>query len=92
MEPSIEIQRFTPEEAERAIAKLQRRVEECENLRNLLDGDQRIHNAEHHISDTIFEVFGENSPEYQRHRHHMIRRRAAGELRNGKRTNGFRKA
>jgi uncharacterized protein (TIGR02391 family) len=72
-EPPIEIRRFTPEEAERAVTKLRRRIEECEGLRSLRYDDERVYNAASKISDTILDVFGQNSPEYGRHRYHHIK-------------------
>ncbi len=73
-EPPVEIRRFTPQEAERAITKLRRRIQECEGLRSLRHDDQRVYNASANISDTILDVFGPNSPEYKRHQYHRIQK------------------
>jgi uncharacterized protein (TIGR02391 family) len=74
-EPPVEIRRLTAEETERAIEKLQRRIAECKGLQKLPQVDQRIQNVQHHIADTILEIFGESSREYQRHKNHTIRQR-----------------
>lgn len=70
----IEIRRFTSEEAERAIAKLKRRIEEVEALKGGRFDDPRVYNASDKISDTILEIFGPNSPEYHRHQYHRIKK------------------
>lgn len=73
--PPIEIKQFeSPEEIDRAIAKLRRRLEEVRALdpKVVRYDDQRIDNVAANISDTILEIFGPNSPEYRRHQHHQI--------------------
>jgi predicted nucleotide-binding protein len=73
--PQIEQRQFsTPEEIEAAIRKLRRRIDEVKNLdpTKILYNDQKINNAERAIQDTILDIYGEHSPEYQRHRYHDI--------------------
>lgn len=69
--PRTEIRQFTsPAEIDRAIAKLRSRIKDIESLNpvQIRPNDQRVHNVEAGIRDTILEVFGENSPEYGRNR------------------------
>jgi uncharacterized protein (TIGR02391 family) len=56
------------------VAKLQRRIEDLESLtRDNVDcSDDRVDNVEHSIRDTIREVFGEGSTQFDRHRHFRI--------------------
>ncbi|MFQ5745406.1 MAG: TIGR02391 family protein [Acidobacteriota bacterium] len=70
----IEIKQFTPEEIERGIAKLKRRIDEVKALdpRQVRHDDQRVRNAEQNISTTILDVFGPNSPEYRDHKFQHI--------------------
>lgn len=72
--PPLEIREFTPEEIQRGVAKLKRRIEEAKALAadKVRFNDQRIRNVEHAIRDTILEVFGGNSPEYRAHQYHDI--------------------
>lgn len=73
-QPPIEVKQFTPDEIERGIDKLRRRIEEVRalNPRQIRYDDQRVRNAEMAIDTTILEVFGQNSPEYRQLRHHQI--------------------
>jgi uncharacterized protein (TIGR02391 family) len=70
----IELKDFTPEEIERGIEKLKRRIAEVNNL--LKDGiqfdDKTVDNVVHFIRDTIREIFGQNSPQFRDHEHHAI--------------------
>lgn len=72
--PPIEIKQFTPEEIERGIAKLNRRIDEVNALdpREVPYNDQRRYTVEENIHTTILEVFGPNSPESQAHKYHRI--------------------
>ncbi len=70
----IEVRDFTPEEIERAEAKLRRRIEEVRALdpRRIRYDDQQVKNAQSAVQTSILEVFGEHSPEYREHRYHEI--------------------
>ena len=72
--PPVEIKAFTSEEIERAITKLGRRVGEVNALESnrVRFDDQRVYNAEYNLRDTILEIFGPNSPEYNAHQFHSI--------------------
>jgi hypothetical protein len=73
--PPIEIKHFTPDEIEQGITKLRRRIEQVQALaaENVAYDDQRVSNAEQDIHTTILEVFGQNSPQYERNGDHEIR-------------------
>ncbi len=74
-EPSqTEIKRFTIQEIEQGIRKLNHRIEEIRKLK-----DDKVHfndaqktTAEANIRETIREVFGQYSPELQDHQYHKI--------------------
>ncbi len=70
----IEVKQFLPEEIEPALARLQRRVAEVNelDLRKVRHDDQQVRNVEQNIRDTVLEIFGPNSPEYREHRFHRI--------------------
>lgn len=73
--PRLEIKEFrSPEEIDRAITKLRRRIDDVRALeaQKVRHDDQRGANAAHAISDAILEIYGPNSPEYRRHQHHHI--------------------
>ncbi len=73
--PPIEIKQFrTPEEITQAITKLRRRFEEVQALdpQQVRYDDQHVRNTEQNISNTILEVFGPNSPQYQDYRYYTI--------------------
>lgn len=72
--PPIEIKRFTIQEIEQGIRKLNRRIEEIKKLKDdkVSFDDARVDNAETNIRETIREVFSQNSPEFQNHQHHNI--------------------
>ena len=64
---------FTLEEADSAIRKLRRRIQEVDDLREGLGyADQAKTTAESNIRETIREVFGVRSPEFEEHEHHRI--------------------
>ena len=65
--PPLEIKRFTPDELERGITKLQRRLGEVEAFdpRTTRDDDSHAEVLGRDLKNTVREVFGENSPEYR---------------------------
>jgi len=65
---------FTLDEIERGIEKLQRRITEVKDLKDkqVRYDDQARSNVQFNIQETIREVFGEDSAEYDRHRYHRI--------------------
>jgi len=71
--PVIEPRQWrTPEEIDRAVAKLQRRIAELEALdiqTAVLEDTGRDQVAESNVRETILEVFGQYSPEFIEHRH-----------------------
>ena len=66
-DPPLEVRRFTPETAERAIKLLEARVADVQGLdpTKVRHDDERVHDADRRIKSTILEVFGEHSPEYR---------------------------
>lgn len=68
--PSFEDRNFTADEIDRGIAKLQRRVEQIRELVNssVQYNDPRVDTAESDLKNSIREVFGERSFEYNEHR------------------------
>jgi uncharacterized protein (TIGR02391 family) len=72
--PPLEIRPFTLQEIEQGIAKINRRINDVNRLREdrVRHDDQRKENVEQEIDRTIMEVFGLNSPEYRSNRHHCI--------------------
>ncbi len=73
--PPIEPKVFkSVEEINAGIAKLQRRIQDLEQLASQATphNDQRVNNVESHIKSTIREVFGSNSPEFDEHQYHEI--------------------
>ena len=71
--PPIEVKLFTVEEIDRGIAKLRRRIEEVSALqKGVRYDDARIRTAEINLRETIREVFGGGSPEFDYHKHHNI--------------------
>jgi uncharacterized protein (TIGR02391 family) len=71
--PPIEPREFrSPEEIDRGIAKLQRRIRELEQLdipKAVTERDGSDKAAEGNVRETIREVFGVNSPEFVEHGH-----------------------
>ncbi len=72
--PPIEVRQFTLLEIGRGIGKLNRRIEEVRNLdpKVVSFDDARVQKVESNIKETIREVFGDNSPEFNEHGHHII--------------------
>jgi len=72
--PPIEIKRFTVQEIERGIEKLNRRIEEIKKLKDdkVPYDDARVSNAETNIRETIRMVFGQNSPEFRDNEYYEI--------------------
>lgn len=72
--PPIEVQQFTRSEIDRGIAKLRRRIEEVLGLNpnQVRYDDAKREIVEANIRDTIREVFGPRSPEFDDHQHHRI--------------------
>ena len=72
-EPSIQPREFrSPEEIDRAIAKLDRRIKELEALdvAHAISNDTAADDtAIHNVRTTILEIFGEHSPEFQQHKY-----------------------
>lgn len=70
--PEIEIKSWgSPEEIERAVAKLRRRIAELEalNVPNALQNDTGEDDvAMSNVRTTVLELFGPNSPEYREHK------------------------
>lgn len=62
------------QEIDRAIAKLRKRIEDVRSLNPEVMSfrDQQRKNVEAAIHETIREVYGSNSPEFQRHGHDII--------------------
>lgn len=72
--PPIEVRQFTRTDIDRAIAKLRRRIEETTNIdpEKVRYDDAKIDAVESNIRETVREVFGSNSPEFNDHGHHRI--------------------
>ena len=72
--PPIEVRQFTKAEIDRGIAKLRRRIDEVTALdpQQIRFDDAKIDNVERSIRETIREVFGPRSPEFDDHQHHRI--------------------
>lgn len=72
--PIIEGKKFTLEEIDLAIKKLRRRVGEVNTLdpNKTAYDDAEVATIEHNIRDTIREVFGTFSPEFQEHQTYEI--------------------
>jgi len=66
---------FTPEEIDRGIEKLQRRIQELKDLNPsaVPHNDASVENLTHRIRESIREVFGENSPEFNKYKFIAIR-------------------
>jgi uncharacterized protein (TIGR02391 family) len=63
---------FTPEEIDRGIEKLQRRIKDVRELERLQHDDQRVDNTQDDVRETIREIFGGKSPEFNQHQYHRI--------------------
>ncbi len=64
--PAREIRQIGPEEIERGISKLRKRLYEVKSLdpATVPADDQRVENAERAIVSAVMEVYGPNSPQY----------------------------
>lgn len=63
---------LTLDDIERGIGKLQRRIAEVQGLKSVRYDDQAVKTAELNIQETIREVFGDDSAEYDKHRYYDI--------------------
>jgi uncharacterized protein (TIGR02391 family) len=54
------------------IAKLQRRVDELEPLKNAAPGDPGFEICQLNIGSDVLDIFGAGSPEYEKYEHHQI--------------------
>ncbi|MES2663713.1 MAG: hypothetical protein V4629_10480 [Pseudomonadota bacterium] len=65
----VEVKKFTLFEIDQGIAKLKRRIDEVQGLvtANVPFGDARANTARSNIRESIREIFGSNSPEFQDH-------------------------
>jgi predicted nucleotide-binding protein len=72
--PPLEIRRFTPEAAERAVKFLETRIGEVRDLegRGVRHDDELVRATQQRIRSTVLDIFGERSPEFQDHRYHEI--------------------
>lgn len=72
--PPIEIKKFTIGEIDSGVKKFRRRIEDVKNLETnkVLYNDARVKTVEANIRETIREVFGQNSPEFDDHQYHKI--------------------
>jgi uncharacterized protein (TIGR02391 family) len=68
------VKEFTADEIDRGIAKLKRRADEVKALQEnyVSYDDAAVDNVENSISDAVLEIFGAESPEYQRYGHFRI--------------------
>ena len=64
---------LTPEEIDRGITKLNRRINQVENLRGSQYNAQAVYDAESEIRNTLLGIFGEESLEFREHGYHKIR-------------------
>ncbi|MGA9108722.1 MAG: TIR domain-containing protein [Smithella sp.] len=73
-QPPIEVKKFTVPEIDAGIRKLRRRIEEVNGLSDPEVGyrDAKVTMTESNIRETIREVFGQNSPEFNDHQFHAI--------------------
>src|ERR1035441_8937854 len=72
--PPIEIRQFTVPEIDSGIEKLRRRIREVDGLEqdSVRFDDARVQTAETNIRESIREVFGTTSPEFNHHQYHDI--------------------
>lgn len=72
--PPLEIHKFSIAEIELGIKKLRRRVEEVKNLEKeaIRHDDPKKQLVQSNIHETILEIFGENSPEFQENQFYRI--------------------
>src|SRR2546428_13196199 len=71
--PAIEPKIFANvDEIERAVTKLRRRIQEIEQIdfqAGVMDHTGADDIAQNNVRDTILEIYGVNSPEYEAHKH-----------------------
>lgn len=72
--PPIQSKDLTPDDIERGIRKLRRRIEEVKDLdpRTTRYDDAKVESASRNIKADIIDVFGQDSPEYLAHGAHSI--------------------
>lgn len=75
-QPEIVAKEFSLEEIDHGIGKLQKRVKAVKELEGLRYDDQRVYNTTDDIRETIRDVFGAKSPEFDRHQYHRIQQGA----------------
>ena len=70
-EPRVVLKDFTPDEIDRGIEKLKRRIQELAALdpSTTSHNDASVENLTHKIRETIRDVFGEKSAEFNRYEH-----------------------
>src|SRR5258706_15735608 len=70
----VEVRTLTRSEIDRGIAKLRRRIEEVRALdpKTLPFDDAKIDTVEANVRETIRDVFGANSPEFNDHQYSRI--------------------
>jgi predicted nucleotide-binding protein len=71
-EPVIVVKKFTIREIDAGIRKLRRRIDEVNGLSTVDHSDPRVSTAESNTRETIREVFGQNSPEFNDLQFHEI--------------------
>jgi predicted nucleotide-binding protein len=73
-EPVIVVKKFSIPEIDAGIRKLRRRIEEVNGLSSsgISHNDAKVRTAESNIRETIREVFGQNSPEFNDHQYHEM--------------------
>lgn len=72
--PQIESRRLTRDEIDRAIAKLRRRIVEIEGLDPSVVsyGDAKVEMVQSNVRESILEIFGSNSSEFEEYGHFVI--------------------
>jgi predicted nucleotide-binding protein len=72
--PQIQVRKFTLSDIDKGIAKLRNQIDQVRKLGslNVSFDDSRVQNVEFNITETIREVFGDNSPEFKRYGNHDI--------------------
>jgi uncharacterized protein (TIGR02391 family) len=66
--------RLTVDDIGRGVAKLRKRIDEVRTLDpgTVRYNDQRVDNVEQNIRNSLLEVFGSTSPQFEQHGHHTI--------------------
>jgi uncharacterized protein (TIGR02391 family) len=72
--PRVVVKEFTVQEINTGIEKLRRRIADVQQLdpQKVSFEDTEVDNVEQRIRETIRDVFGPYSPEFQKHQHHNI--------------------